>query len=95
MTWHTFCEVLAEEAQQKRGWLKRDAKAFVTNVFDSVLEAVAENRRLFIPGFGVFRLSGQKARTVLNVATGKPMRLPARKRIAFRASKEWRSLDAR
>ena len=69
------------------GYLKKDVSQAIDIMLDSIVEALAENRRVEIRGFGSFSVRQRKARTTKNPRTGKVMEIPSRKNLHFTMSK--------
>ncbi len=69
------------------GYLKKDVSQAVDIVLETIVDALAEERRVEIRGFGSFSVRERKARETKNPRTGKLMRIPARKNLHFTMSK--------
>ena len=71
-----------EGAAQKRGW---------AGAADALIAAIAETlkrgERVERKGFGSFSVIATKARTGRNPGTGKPVQIPAGRRVRFKPSK--------
>ncbi|TBV80727.1 MAG: integration host factor subunit beta [Desulfobulbaceae bacterium] len=74
-------------AETMPGFLKKDLDQTVDIILESILQALKENRRVEIRGFGSFSVRERKARTTKNPRTGQAMHIPARKNIHFTMSK--------
>jgi len=66
----------------------KEAEAVVNAFLDVLKDALLEEGRVALTGFGVFQVREAKERTVSNPRTGEKVRIPARKRVAFRPSLE-------
>lgn len=64
---------------------KKDADAAVAAVFDSIKEALAEDDKVAIIGFGTFSVKTRAAREGINPLTKAPMSIPETKVPAFKA----------
>ncbi|MEN8140349.1 MAG: HU family DNA-binding protein [Thermodesulfobacteriota bacterium] len=69
------------------GYLKKDVGQAVDIMLDSIAQALTEERRVEIRGFGSFSIRQRKARSTKNPRTGKIMNIPPRKTIHFTMSK--------
>lgn len=64
-----------------------DARSLVDAMFAIIKGRVAEGQRVHVPGFGVFELSGRRARRVTHPKTKAVVELPACWQVSLRASK--------
>lgn len=64
---------------------KKDAEAAVNAVFDSVKDALAEDDKVSLIGFGTFSVKTRAARTGLNPRTKETIEIPESKVPAFKA----------
>lgn len=71
---------------------KKEAQEIVETVWDSIKNSLKKKEDVAISGFGTFRVKQTKARTGRNPKTGETIQIPAKKKIAFRASKELKSI---
>ncbi len=69
------------------GYLKKDVGQAIDIMLDSIANALEEERRVEIRGFGSFSIRHRKARSTKNPRTGKIMNIPPRKTIHFTMSK--------
>lgn len=69
------------------GFLKKDVNKAIDIMLETIVDALAEDRRVEIRGFGSFSIRKRKARTTKNPRTGKIMNIPARKNLHFTMSK--------
>lgn len=71
-------------------------KSACKNVLESFIEAVEgslkKNKSVVLTGFGTFTVMKRKERIGVNPATGKKMKIPARKVPKFRAGKHLKDL---
>jgi len=66
---------------------KTQADRILHTFIEVLKEEVAEKKTLSIPGFGVFRVTIQKERTGRDPRNGKPISIPAKNKIKFKAFK--------
>jgi nucleoid DNA-binding protein len=69
------------------GFLKKDINKAIDIMLETIVDALADDRRVEIRGFGSFSIRKRKARTTKNPRTGKVMNIPARKNLHFTMSK--------
>ncbi|HEX9715876.1 MAG TPA: HU family DNA-binding protein [Desulfurivibrionaceae bacterium] len=74
-------------AEEMGAYLKKDVSQAVDIMLDTIVEALAEDRRVEIRGFGSFSVRQRKARTTKNPRTGKVMKITSRKNLHFTMSK--------
>jgi len=70
--------------------LKKDLETVVDVVFDAMISALEEKRRIETRGIGSFSLHRQKGREFVNPKTGLLTICPSSYRIVFKASKRLR-----
>ena len=68
----------------------KTAKANVELVLDSIYDALAEGEEVSLAGFGSFEIRERKASRAMNPATGEVIDVPAKKVVAFKATKSLR-----
>lgn len=71
---------------------KKEAQMAVDTVLDTITGSLKKKEAVTISGFGTFRVKETKARLGRNPKTGEQIQIPAKKKIAFRASKELKSI---
>ena len=76
---------LAAVVAEKAKITKKDADAAVAAVFDSIKEALAEDDKVAIIGFGTFSVKVRSARTGLNPRTKETIEIPETKIPTFKA----------
>ena len=84
MTKAEITELIAE----KTGHTARDTKMVVEQFLEEVKNCLVENKHLEIRGFGTFRVKNHKARKARNPKTGQEVVVPARRKAAFKVSRE-------
>jgi len=68
----------------------KNAEMVVTAVFDEIIEALANNQRVEIRGFGTFSARERAARTARNPKTGATVFVEAKRVPHFKTGKELR-----
>jgi integration host factor subunit beta len=71
--------------------LKKDLETIVDVVFDAMISALKEKRRIEIRGIGSFSLHRQKGREFLNPKTGLLTVCPSSYRVVFKTGKDLKS----
>ena len=67
---------------------KKEAQMAVEAVFGAIKGSLKKKDPVAISGFGTFKVKQTKARQGRNPKTGETIQIPAKKKVAFRASKE-------
>ena len=83
MNKHELVASVAEVAELT----KKDAEKAVNAVFASVKEAIVEDDKVQIIGFGTFEVRTRAARKGRNPQTGETIEIPASKNPVFKAGK--------
>jgi DNA-binding protein HU-beta len=78
---------LVASVAEKAGMTKKDAEKVITAVFNSIEEALANNDKVQIIGFGTFEVKIREQRKGRNPQTGKEITIPASKSPVFKAGK--------
>ena len=71
---------------------KKAAMEIVDTIWDSIKASLKQEEDVAISGFGTFKVKRTKARTGRSPATGETIQIPAKKKVAFKASKDLKSL---
>ena len=71
---------------------KKEAQEIVDTIWDTIKLSLKKQEDVAISGFGTFKVKQTKARMGRNPKTGETIQIPAKKKIAFRVSKELKSL---
>ncbi len=74
------------------GVTKKDCAAVVDGFLNAVKQALADEARIELRGFGTFEVRHRKSRMARNPRTGEPVEVPARAVPVFRPSKLWKEL---
>ena len=80
------------EAVAEKACTKKEAQTAVETILDAIKGSLKKKQPVAISGFGTFKVKETKARTGRNPKTGESIQIPAKKKIAFRASKELKEL---
>jgi DNA-binding protein HU-beta len=81
-------EELIEKVAKSSGFTKKNAEKAVTSVLDSIFEALTQNEKVQLIGFGNFAVRDREARKGRNRITGEEVELPADKVPVFAAGKD-------
>lgn len=79
-----FIAAIAEKA----GLTKVDAKKALNAFIDTVSEEMSKGEKISILGFGSFSVVERSARKGVNPKTKKPINIPARKAVKFKAGSD-------
>lgn len=79
---------LVDAVAKKAGLTKAQAKEAVDAVLTSVADALAENDKVALLGFGTFSVVEKGERTGINPRTKENITIPARKQVKFKAGAE-------
>ena len=71
---------------------KKEAQEIVETIWDTIKSSLKKEEDVAISGFGTFKVKQTKARMGRNPKTGETIQIPAKKKVAFRVSKELKSL---
>ncbi|EMD82874.1 Integration host factor beta subunit [Pacificimonas flava] len=69
---------------------QKDAERVVATIFESIIDALAEGRRVELRGFGAFSTRAREARVGRNPRTGDQVDVEAKRVPHFKAGKELR-----
>ena len=78
---------LIAAAAEKAGLSKKDTEAVITATLASITEALQNDDKVQLVGFGTFETKDREARTGRNPSTGEPMDIPAARLPVFKAGK--------
>ncbi|MFN3821331.1 MAG: HU family DNA-binding protein [bacterium] len=82
---------LVKAVAASAGVTQKSAEAMVKAFTSEVIKAVGKGEKVALVGFGTFSVLKRKARTGRNPATGKPIKIPAKKVPKFTPGKEFRA----
>jgi len=85
-------EFLIETMAKKSKLSKAEIKRLVDLTLDSIKTIVKTKGKLQLIGFGTFIVRKTKARTGRNPQTGKALKIPAGKKVAFKSGKEFKKM---
>lgn len=80
-------DVIAEKTATKK-----EAQMLVETIWEAIKGSLKKKEDVAISGFGTFKVKQTKARQGRNPKTGETIQIPAKKKVAFRASKELKTL---
>jgi nucleoid DNA-binding protein len=80
------------EAVAKNACSKKEAQCAVETMIDTIKGALKKKDDVAISGFGTFRVRQTKARMGINPKTGERIQISAKKKVAFRAAKDLKTL---
>lgn len=84
MTKKELVDVIAAKTEMT----KKDSETALNAVIETIKEALIKGDDIRLVGFGTFSVKETAARTGRNPKTGEEIKIPAGKRITFKASKE-------
>lgn len=79
---------IAAEIAETHELTKKQANLIMDDLVTSLVENLKKGNRIRIAGLGILQVSKRAARMGRNPATGETIKIPAKKKIAFRAAKE-------
>ena len=86
MTKSELVEMVAERMDVSR----KRAESIVNAVFDSMKQALLDDERVELRGFGSFSIRNYEGRTGRNPRTGEEVEVPPKKSVHFKVGKELR-----
>ena len=79
---------IAETLSESHELPKKQVLSMLENMVDTVTKHLKRGARIRIGGLGILQVRKRPARMGRNPATGEPIKIKARKKVAFRAAKE-------
>lgn len=79
---------LIERAVLEAGLSRREAKATVEAVFDTLSESLRRGERVVIRGFGSFTVRSRRVGMARNPRTGEPIAIPPGRVIRFKPGRD-------
>jgi DNA-binding protein HU-beta len=79
---------IAGELAEKHELSKKQAQALFDDMIVSFGKNLKKGNRIRIAGLGILQVKQTKARMGRNPATGEPIKIPAKRKVAFRVSKD-------
>ncbi len=83
----TMKEIAAELAE-KHAMSKKDVEAVLGDMITLFGKNLKKGNRIRVPGLGILQVKKTAARLGRNPATGEQIKIPAKKKIAFRVAKD-------
>jgi len=80
------------EAVAEKTATKKEAQDLVDTIWNTIKSSLKKEEDVAISGFGTFKVKQTKARMGRNPKTGETIQIPAKKKVAFRVSKELKGL---
>lgn len=77
---------LVNEIAAKAGLTKANAKAALDSCLESIAQALANDDKVALLGFGTFSIQEKEARIGINPRTKEKIEIPARKVVRFKPS---------
>ena len=77
---------LAKAVSEEAGWTQRDARAFVDEAIEAIVERLAAGEEVKLSSFGSFNLRDKAGRTGRNPKTREAAAIAPRRVVSFRAS---------
>ncbi|MBQ6960516.1 MAG: HU family DNA-binding protein [Clostridia bacterium] len=78
---------LIETVSSKAEITKKEADAVVNATLDAIIEGLASEGKVIIPGFGSFEVRNKTAREARNPRTGEKIKIAAKRAPAFKPGK--------
>ncbi len=78
---------LISDVASKANMTKKDVEKVMSALFSSIEEALKNQEKVQLVGFGTFEVRDRKARTGRNPQTGAEIKIPASRVPAFKAGK--------
>jgi DNA-binding protein HU-beta len=85
-------KTITADLAEKHELTKKDANLLMDDFVMQLVKNLRMGNRIRIPGLGSLQVRKHAARTGRNPSTGESIKIPAKKKIAFRASKELREV---
>lgn len=79
---------IAADLAEKHELPKKQMNLITEDMVALIVKSLKKGNRIRISGLGILQVKKRAARTGRNPATGESIQIPAKKKIAFRASKE-------
>ena len=79
---------IAAELADKHELSKKQVETIFGDMITSFGKNLKKGNRIRIPGLGILQVKQTKARMGRNPATGEPIKIPAKRKVAFRVSKD-------
>ncbi len=86
--WNVELGTIVELIAEKTGFTVKDVKIVMELFLEEVKSCLVEGNHLEIRNFGTFKVKNHKARKARNPKTGQEVVVPARRKAAFKVSRE-------
>ena len=86
----TKTEMVKKLAESWGGISNRQANDNLDTLIDFITKAVKKDKQLKIPNLGTFKLRQTKARMGRNPRTGEPIKISAKRKVAFTPAKPFK-----
>jgi DNA-binding protein HU-beta len=73
---------------EKAGVSKKEAKTVLEAFNSEIIEVLKKEKKVKLPGLGIFVVKERKARMGRNPKTGEAIQIPAKKVVKFRVAKD-------
>ena len=80
-------DIVDAVAKKMNGYMKKDIAKSVDIILEEMANALSQNQRVEIRGFGCFSVRERKEKSTKNPKTGKIMDIPSRNTLHFAMSK--------
>jgi len=79
---------LATDLSQLHDLSKKQSEAVLTDLIAHITKHIKRGAKVRVPAFGILMVKKTSARMGRNPATGEAIKIPAKKKVAFRVSKD-------
>jgi DNA-binding protein HU-beta len=79
---------IAADMAEKHDMPKKQMNALADQLVEQIVKNLKKGKRIRMAGLGILQVKKRAARMGRNPATGEQIKIPAKKKIAFRAAKE-------
>lgn len=79
---------ISSDIADKHGLTKKQANEIMDDLVGTFVKNLKKGNRIRMAGLGILQVRHRAARMGRNPATGETIKIPAKKKIAFRAAKE-------
>ena len=79
---------IAHQIAEKNGMKKKEVEGVFGDMITHFTKNLKKGNKIRIPGLGILQVKQTKARMGRNPATGAAIKIPAKKKVAFRVSKD-------
>ena len=79
---------IGTDLAEKHEMTKKQINTILDDLVDSLVKNLKKGNRIRMAGLGILQVRKRAARMGRNPATGEAIKIPAKKKIAFRAAKE-------